>query len=81
MVPGSQGHEGSRILWARFEGKCHKFFVVVTYIPYAAKTGETQAKWLDKLDAILSTNAKPRDCVVMGDFNLKLPRNLSLIHI
>jgi len=48
---------------------------MVTYVPYLTKTGVTQDHILDQIDTILAKEVKNGDCVVvLGDFNLKLPR-------
>ena len=68
-------NESERICWVRLKGPACNLFVVAVYMPHASRVQPAQADTLHELDMICK-QAKPGDClIVMGDFNVQLPKN------
>ena len=69
-------NNSERICWVRLKGPACNLFVVAVYMPHASRVQPAQADTLNELDMICK-QAKPGDClVVMGDFNVQLPKNV-----
>ena len=71
-----QVEAGGRIIWARFAGEFHDFFVLVVYVPHRGRTAPPfQEEVMEQVAGVLRKHTKPGDCIsLMGDFNGRLGR-------
>ena len=71
-----QVEAGGRIIWARFAGEFHDFFVLVVYVPHRGRTAPPfQEEVMEQVAEVLRKHSKPGDCIsLMGDFNGRLGR-------
>ena len=71
-----QVEAGGRIIWVRFVGEFHDFFVLVVYVPHRGRTAPPfQEEVMEQVAGVLRKHSKPGDCIsLMGDFNGRLGR-------
>ena len=69
----SFGSEGERVCWVRLKGPVCNLFTIAVYLPHRGRVQPNQDDTLRDLEAVLSREVAPGDCVcIMGDLNEQL---------